>query len=126
MILLKDLDKLIRNIISYYEIVIYIIILNIIFIAVGKSSFIYFKSFFNKHRTDKKESNAGNESKILLGKAIGISLSFILTIEILKIFWIKTYSQLIILGGLILIKIIIYYYLENEISRDTKEIKEKK
>jgi uncharacterized membrane protein len=62
-----------------------------------------------------------NDSRIMLGQSISLALTFILCIEVLKVFYIKTYQQLVIVVVLTLLKLTIGYYLENEISIAIKE-----
>ena len=64
------------------------------------------------------------ESKIKLGNSISLVLSFILSVEILKIYYIKSYKQLVIITTLVLLKLIINYFLNIEIE-DSKNQEKK-
>jgi uncharacterized membrane protein len=57
-----------------------------------------------------------------LAESSVLSLSFILGVEILKLFHIKTYKQLTIVLCLVGIKLLITYFLTKEIQRSSKKI----
>ena len=54
---------------------------------------------------------------------ISLTLSIILAIEILKIYYIKTYKQLVIVSVLVLLKLIINYFLMMEIEDAHEQLK---
>ena len=64
------------------------------------------------------------ELKIKLGNTISLVLSFILSVEILKIYYIKSYKQLIIISVLVILKLTINYFLTIEIEDSEKHKKE--
>ena len=64
------------------------------------------------------------ESKIKIGNTISLILSFILSVEILKIYYIKSYKQLIIISTLLILKLLINYFLTHEIEEAEKQKKE--
>ena len=82
----------------------------IISISIIISSYIYFRNF-------KEQDVAYNDTKLYLGRSIAIALSFILGVEILKLFYIKTYKQLIIVATLVAIKLLVSYFLSKEIDK---------
>ena len=82
----------------------------IISISIIISSYLYFRNF-------KKQDTAYDETKLYLGRSIAIALSFILGVEILKLFYIKTYKQLIIVATLVAIKLLVSYFLSKEIEK---------
>ena len=86
----------------------YTIAVIIITISISKGIYIY----INEFNTQK----AYNDVRLILGESISLSLTFILCIEVLKVFYIKSYQQMILIVSLTLLKIIIGYYLEYEIS----------
>ena len=55
-----------------------------------------------------------------LGESSSLSLSFILGVEILKLFQIKTYKQLIIVLCLVGIKLLVNYFLLKELKTYSK------
>jgi uncharacterized membrane protein len=61
------------------------------------------------------------EAKIRLSNSISLALSFILSIEILKIYYIKTYKQLIIVSALVLLKLTVNYFLTLDINDAQKK-----
>ena len=68
---------------------------------------------------------AFDEVRFTLAESCELALSFILCVEILKLFFINTYKQLIIIFALFIIKIFISYFLEielNEIKKRGKNI----
>jgi uncharacterized membrane protein len=82
----------------------------IISISIFISSYIYFRNF-------RTQDDAYNETKLYLGRSIAIALTFILGVEILKLFYIKTYKQLIIVATLVAIKLLVSYFLTKEIEK---------
>jgi len=82
----------------------------IISISIVISSYIYFRNF-------RSQDTAYDETKLYLGRSIAIALSFILGLEILKLFYIKTYKQLIIVATLVVIKLLVSYFLSKEIDK---------
>ena len=56
---------------------------------------------------------------------ISLTLSIILAIEILKIYYIKTYKQLVIVSVLVLLKLVINYFLMMEIEDAHEQLKNK-
>lgn len=55
-------------------------------------------------------------------KQVSLLLSFILVIEILKIFYVRSYRQLIIVGSLGLLKLTISYFIAQEMIELKKDI----
>jgi uncharacterized membrane protein len=82
----------------------------IISISILISSYIYFRNF-------RVQDNAYNDTKLYLSRSISIALSFILGVEILKLFYIKSYKQLIIVATLVTIKLLVTYFLSKEIDK---------
>jgi uncharacterized membrane protein len=82
----------------------------IISISIIISSYIYFRNF-------KLQDQAYNNTKLYLSRSISIALSFILGVEILKLFYIKTYKQLVIVTTLVIIKLLVTYFLSKEIEK---------
>jgi len=101
-------DKL-KNIVNIIEVLTYTISLIIIVISLVYSVFIFVKKITNFDL-------AFDDARLALGESISLALTFILAIEILKIFYVKTYKQLIIVVALTLLKLTITYFLMNEIK----------
>ena len=60
-------------------------------------------------------------AKLNLGEATALALSFILGVEILRLFFIKTYKQLVFVVCLVFIKLIINWFLSREIDKISKD-----
>jgi uncharacterized membrane protein len=82
----------------------------IISVSIVISSIIYFRNF-------RSQNDAYSDTKLNLSRSISIALSFILGVEILKLFYIKTYKQLIIVATLVVIKLLVTYFLSKEIDK---------
>jgi uncharacterized membrane protein len=67
------------------------------------------------------ELTAFTDTRLDLGQSSALALSFILGVEILKLFYIKTYKQLIIVICLVTIKILISYFLLSEIEKSSSK-----
>ena len=102
--------KLLKLIVNIVEILTYTIAITIITFSI----YIYIIEFNYPEKSY-------NDTRNILGNAISLALSFILCIEVLKIFYIQTYHQLVMLVTLILLKIIIGYYLDNQKMKITNE-----
>lgn len=70
----------------------------------------------------KNETNKYQKIKILINNTISICLSGIVFVEIMKLFYIKTYKQLGIIAGIIIIKMVLLYFVSQEQKEQTKEI----
>ena len=82
----------------------------IISVSIIISSYIYFRNF-------RSQDEAYDNTKLYLSRSISIALSFILGVEILKLFYIKSYKQLIIVATLVTIKLLVTYFLSKEIDK---------
>lgn len=109
-------ENLLKKIISLIEILCYSLSIIIISINIIWSFIIYIKEFNNPML-------AYEDTRLHIGQAISISLSFILAVEILKLFYIKSYKQLIIVMGVSLLKLTISYFLMYEIESSLKDKK---
>ena len=96
--------------INIIQIFTYTISFAIISISIVISSYIYFSNFNTKNE-------AYSVTKLYLSQSISISLSFILGVEILRLFYIKSYKQLIIVATLVSIKLLVTYFLSKEIDK---------
>ena len=109
MFLLNRYEKFLQKIVSTVEIIAYSFSVIIITISIFVSIFIYIREYKNPEKSFV-------DTRINLGEAISLALSFILSVEILKIFYIKTYKQLIIVASVTLLKLTINKYLLQEIN----------
>lgn len=106
----KTLNTFLRFDIDFLELFVYIIASLVIFLSILNSIYLYFYDY------NKNNELGILEAKIKLSNTISLALSFILSIEILKIYYIKTYKQLIIVSSLVIIKLIVNYFLNKEIE----------
>ena len=113
---LNGYEKFLQKIVSFVEIVAYSFSVIIITISIIVSIFIYIMEYKNPERSFV-------DTRINLGEAISLALSFILSVEILKIFYIKTYKQLIIVASVTLLKLTINKFLLEEIDDAIKNKK---
>jgi len=113
---MKIIDKY-KNYLHYgiYIILIftYTISFVIISISILISSYLYFRNF-------NVQNEAYTVTKLYLSRSISIALSFILGVEILRLFYIKTYKQLIFVVTLVFIKLLVTYFLSKEIDKSRK------
>ena len=107
--IVESYENLLHKGVYLIQIFSYTISFIIISISIITSTYIYFHKF-NSQR------DAYNETKLNLGRSIALALSFILGVEILKLFYIKTYKQLIFVISLVIIKLLVSYFLSKEIN----------
>lgn len=116
MAILNVMNKLLSSEIQFLELFIYLVCSTIIFISIIYSIYYYFLHITNDDKSIWK-------IKIFLSNSISLVLSFILTIEILKFYQIRSYKQLIIIASLVFIKMVIGYFLMMEINDTYKHLK---
>ena len=107
--IVESYENLLHNGVYLIQIFSYTISFIIISISIITSTYIYFHKF-NSQR------DAYNETKLNLGRSIALALSFILGVEILKLFYIKTYQQILLVSILVAIKLLVNYFLSKEIN----------
>jgi uncharacterized membrane protein len=111
-------NNFLKSTVSIIEIITYTISIIIITRSIFMSVYIY--------ATEIDESQqVYNKVRFMLGQSISLALTFILCIEVLKVFYVKTYQQLVIVVVLTLLKLTIGYYLENEIEDIDKNMPHK-
>ena len=108
-VIVERYENLLHNGVYLIQIFSYTISFIIISISIITSTYIYFHKF-NSQR------DAYNETKLNLGRSIALALSFILGVEILKLFYIKTYQQILLVSILVSIKLLVNYFLSKEIN----------
>jgi uncharacterized membrane protein len=106
---IETYNKNLKNAVNIIEIFTYTIAVVIVSISIVYSIFIFGKEITNFEL-------AFNDMRMSLGESISLALTFILAVEILKIFYIKTYKQLVIIVALTLLKLVINYFLTLEIK----------
>jgi uncharacterized membrane protein len=95
------------------EIIIYILVILIIF----RTIFVIIISSIREKQVNYEKT------KLLINNTISICLSGIVFVEIMKLFYIKTYKQLGIIGGIILIKLILLYFVNQEQKTEKNQLK---
>jgi uncharacterized membrane protein len=114
--LLNRYEDFLKKTVSIIEVFSYTISIIIIAISIVYSVLNYIKEYANP-------TKAYFDTRLILGESISLALSFILSVEILKLFYIKSYRQLVMLASLVLLKLIISYYLTVEIESTPKQFK---
>ena len=111
---IKLFNKILKNSILSFEIIICFVVLILLFYNVVKT---LYNTSLKKTKFSEKI-----KSRLNLIYSISLSLSFILCVEILKFCYIKTYKQLIIVGGIVFIKLVITFFLDKEINEKTNKL----
>jgi len=111
--LLNKYEDFLKNSVSIIEIFSYTISVIIIAISIIYSVLNYVKEYNNP-------TKAYFHTRLILGESISLALSFILSVEILKLFYVKSYKQLVMIVSLVLLKLTISYYLTTEIETTPK------
>ena len=106
--------KYLEIIISIVQIITYIIATIIIIFGIFYSVFTYFRNY-------DKPIIAFYEVKTILSESISLSLSFILCVEILKLFNISNYKQLMLVVTLVVLKLTVNYFESYEISQSSTD-----
>lgn len=114
--LIKKYEIFLQNGIYIVEAIAYTISFIIITLSIFRSTFIY----INEYNTPIK---AFVDTRLDLGESVALSLSFILGVEVLKLFYIKSYKQLVIVVCLVLIKLLVSYFLSREIYDSIQKYK---
>ena len=108
-VIVEKYENILHTGVYFIQIFSYTVSFIIISISIITSTYIYFHKF-------NSQKDAYNETKLNLGRSIALALSFILGVEILKLFYIKTYQQLVIVATLVAIKLLVSYFLTKEIN----------
>jgi len=104
--------------INILELISYTISFLLISISIIRSIYTYIIQYINP---DVGHLIAFEDIRIDLARSIALSLSCLLGVEVLKLFNIKTYRQLIIVISLVAIKLLINYTLIREIESSTEK-----
>ena len=118
---IEKYQKLLLEGISITEIIAYTISFIIILVSIIRT-IIEFVSYIIEYRNTDITLLFKN-TRLQLTRSSAIALSFILTVEILKLIYIKTYKQLVIVTSLVIIKLLINYFLIKEIYEDEQNRK---
>jgi uncharacterized membrane protein len=99
--------------IDILEIISYTISFILIFISVIRSIYTYIVEYIDPNIG---HLNAFRHTRMDLSQSVALSLSFLLGVQILKLFNIQTYRQLIIVACLVGVKLLISYTLIGHIE----------
>ena len=116
----RRLESLIRTSIVALENVTYIITLLIIAVSIVTATYTYVDMY------NDDTSVATMRSRINLAESFTLALSFILGIEILKLYYIKSYKQLSYVVILLVLKLVINYFLDKEVEYSQLRINQHK
>lgn len=111
--------KLIRSFCDKLEIFINIVAIIIVIRGIIKALYIIINDYQSVQSTF-------IESRLILCESVSLALSFILTIEVIKIMYITKLEQLGIVFMLVLLKIVIHYFVDQDIEKYKDEHLEKR
>jgi uncharacterized membrane protein len=112
--LFKKYEIFLQDGIYIVESIAYTISFIIITLSIFRASITYVKEYNNLLQ-------AYIDTRLDLGESVSLSLAFILGVEILKLFYIKSYKQLIIVISLVGIKLLVSFFLSREIDESLKK-----
>jgi uncharacterized membrane protein len=107
---LIEYENVLKNGVTIMEVFTYSISVIIISISIVKAVAIYILEYNDVEK-------AFEDSRFFLGESVSLALSFILAVEILKIFYIKSYKQLIFVVVLTSLKLTVNYFLTKELNQ---------
>ncbi|ALH23029.1 hypothetical protein ceV_123 [Chrysochromulina ericina virus CeV-01B] len=115
----ENLNHKLQLIIEHIEIIVIIFAIIILVITI---SHVIFKYFYNIRNSIDYQYTDIDTYRLFMLKQVSLLLSFILAIEILKIFYVRSYRQLIIVASLGLLKLTISYFIAQEMIELKKDI----
>ena len=107
----RDVFKKMGASIAYLEVIVYLSVLFLIVRSLIKAMYDFI--------VDRDMNKWYEDTKLDFSYTISISLTSILFLEILKLFYIKTAHQIFIISGITALKLVINYFVES----DLKELK---
>ena len=114
---IDNVFKTLEKSIIYLEIIVYILV----FLLIVRAITLMVYNFINYKNMEQWYTSTKNS----FNYTISISLSTILFVEILKLFYIKTSHQILIVSGIVILKLIINYFVELDLKmnqiHDTKK-----
>ena len=106
--IIKKINNNLLTIINYMEVITIIFSIIILAITLGKSIYFYFSNLFD-------DNKIFDINKRIL-QNISFALSFILILELFKLFYIKHLKHLIIVISITLLKVILAFFIEKEVD----------
>lgn len=113
--IIKTYENILNNATNIVQIIVYTISFILISISIAKTTFTYFTGYFNPSINNKDNFTY---ARLSLGEGTSLALSFILGVEILRLFFIKTYKQLLFVVSLVCIKLLINWVILKEIIKN--------
>lgn len=110
--IIENYKKNLFNAVNVFTLFLYTISFILIFFNIAISIIVYIKEYNNPETYF--------DILLKLAESLSLSLTIILTAEILKIFYIKTYRQLVIIASLTTVKLLVHYFLYNQIDKIIK------
>ena len=107
---INNIFKQLEKSIIYLETIIYIIV----FILISRALLLMIVELFQDKDINKWYLN----TKLNFNYTVSISLTTILFLEILKLFYIKTTHQILIVSGIVILKLIINYFVEIDLKEE--------
>jgi len=111
--IIETYENILNNATNIVQIIVYTISFILISMSIATTTFTYFTGYFNPSIDNKDNFTY---ARLSLGEGTALALSFILGVEILRLFFIKTYKQLLFVVCLVVIKLIINWFVLKEIS----------
>ena len=106
---IQKYETFLQNGIFIVETFAYTISFIIITVNIFRAVIIYINEYANFIKAYK-------DARLVLGESVSLALAFILGVEVLKLFFIKTYKQLVIVISLVCIKLLVGFFLSREID----------
>jgi len=108
-----DVFKRMGASITYVKIIVYLSVLFLIVRSIIKAMYNFI--------VDRDNNKWYDDTKLDFIHTISISLTAILFLEILKLFYIKTAYQIFVLASIIALKLVINYFVESDLKELKKE-----
>ena len=100
--------------IIYLETIVYVMVFCLILRSLSMSIYDFF--------VESDENKWYEDTKLNFSYTISVSLSAILLLEVLKLFYIKTAHQIFIVSGIVVLKLVINYFVESDLKELRKDV----
>jgi len=111
--IIERYENILNTATNIIQIIVYTISFILITMSIATTTFTYFTGYFNPSINNKENFTY---ARLSLGEGTALALSFILGVEILRIFFVKTYKQLLFVVCLVFIKLLISWFLLKEME----------
>jgi uncharacterized membrane protein len=120
--LLKAYNGYLHIGVDLIEIIVYLLVI----MAIFRSFILIILTFIDKGKNNENKVELNNdqytEVKLILNNTISICLSGIVFVEIMKLFYIKTFKQLGLVAGVIVIKLFLLFFISQERNKEVDRI----